>query len=157
MTDEELIEAAIAIAAEAHKGQVDKAGRPYILHPLRVMEQMRSDDEKIVAVLHDVVEDSAWTLSALQNAGFPSHIVSALDALTKRDGENYQDFIERVNCSPLAKAVKMADLRDNMNIARLPLPLTSKDHERLAKYARALRYLEGIAQATHQAALEKQP
>jgi len=157
MTDEELIEAATAIAVEAHKGQVDKAGRPYILHPLRVMEQMRSDDEKIVAVLHDVVEDSAWTLSALQNAGFPSHIVSALDALTKRDGENYQDFIERVNCSSLAKAVKMADLRDNMNIARLPLPLTSKDHERLAKYERALRYLEGIAQATHQTALEKQP
>jgi len=157
MTDEELIEAAIAIAVEAHKGQVDKARRPYILHPLRVMEQMRSDDEKIVAVLHDVVEDSAWTPSALQNAGFPPHIVSALDALTKRDGENYQDFIERVNCSSLARAVKMADLRDNMNIARLPLPLTSKDHERLAKYERALRYLKGIAQAIHRTALEKKP
>jgi GTP diphosphokinase / guanosine-3',5'-bis(diphosphate) 3'-diphosphatase len=138
-----MLDAAIAIAAEAHKGQVDKSGRPYILHPLRVMDSVQSDDEKIVAVLHDVVEDSDWTLLALQEAGFPSHIVWAIDALTKKQGEDYRNFTERVSQNTIATVVKIADLRDNMDITRLPLPLTEKDHARLDKYARALRYLGG--------------
>ncbi len=136
-----MLDIAISIAAHAHLGQVDKAGRPYILHPLRVMSAMDTDEQRIVAVLHDVVEDSEWTLTALEDAGFSAHIISALDALTKREGEDYHVFTQRVAHSDLATAVKSADLRDNMDITRLSHPLNDKDFERLAKYRRALSYL----------------
>jgi (p)ppGpp synthase/HD superfamily hydrolase len=135
-----LLDTAIQIAAEAHAGQKQKNGQPYILHPLRVMARVHSEDEKIVAVLHDVIEDTPWTAEQLQQRGFPPHILKALDCVTKRDGEAYQDFITRSGSDPIAIAVKLADLEDNMDVRRLP-QITTKDHERLDKYLTAYKRL----------------
>lgn len=132
---------AIAIAAEAHAGQNDKAGKPYILHPLRLMAAMTYEDARIVAVLHDVVEDGdGWTLDRLREEGFSDHEVQAIDALTRRRGEEYADYITRLSGNALAVEVKRADLRDNMDLNRL-VPRTDEEWDRYAKYARALAYL----------------
>jgi len=131
---------AVAIAAAAHLGQFDRAGEPYILHPLRLMSRASSHDERIVAVLHDVVEDTPWTLEKLADEGFPAHIVAALDALTKRHGEGYDAFLDRVLRDPLASRVKRLDLEDNLNAARLP-SFGPKDAERIDKYINAYRRL----------------
>ena len=138
------IERAIAIALAAHDGQVDKAGAPYIFHPLRMMLSLASLEERMVAVLHDVVEDSDVTLDRLRAEGFPDAVVAAIDALTKRDGEEYEVFIRRVGPLPLARRVKLADLRDNADLSRIS-QLTEKDRQRLAKYRRAIATLEGWA------------
>jgi (p)ppGpp synthase/HD superfamily hydrolase len=136
------LERAIAIAAEAHTGQTDKGDQPYILHPLRLMMQMRTDDQRRAAVLHDVVEDSDWTLDQLRSEGFSEPVVQAVDALTKRDGEPYDAFARRAAADPIARVVKIADIRDNMDLSRIPNP-TRKDHARLENYRRALVVLEG--------------
>ncbi len=136
------LERAIQIAVEAHQSKLDKAGAPYILHPLRVMLRMDTTAERIVAVLHDVVEDSGWSLKALEREGFPSRIVQAIGFLTRRDGETYEDFIRRLAQNPLARKVKLADLEDNMDIRRLP-QVTEKDLERLGKYHQAWVVLGG--------------
>lgn len=130
------LEDAIALAVEAHRGQRDKAGQTYILHPLRVMFRLDAETERMVAVLHDVVEDSPWTLERLRELGYPEEVLSALDCLTKREGETYEAFIERVRPHPLARRVKLADLEDNMDVRRLSA-VTSKDAERLARYRAA--------------------
>jgi (p)ppGpp synthase/HD superfamily hydrolase len=135
-----LLDTAIQIAAEAHAGQKQKNGQPYILHPLRVMARVHGEDEKIVAVLHDVIEDTPWTAEQLQHHGFPPHILKALDCVTKRDGEAYHDFITRSAADPIATAVKIAGLEDNMDVRRLP-EITTKDHERLDKYLTAYKRL----------------
>ncbi len=135
-----LLERAIRIATEAHQGQVDKAGAPYILHPLRVMLQVRSEDERIVAILHDTIEDSSLTFEDLRQEGFPPHILSALTCLTKISGESYEQFVERVKPNPLAREVKIADIRDNMDLSRLPA-VGEKDLQRLRKYHTALKSL----------------
>lgn len=129
------LEKAIIIAAKAHQGQEDKAGYPYILHPIRMMLCMSSEIEMIIAVLHDVVEDTDWTLSDLQKEGFSAEVLEAVDCLTRRDGESYEKFISRVRANPIARRVKIADLEDNMNIKRIS-NLTEKDMERLKKYHR---------------------
>jgi (p)ppGpp synthase/HD superfamily hydrolase len=134
------LERAIAIATEAHRGQKDKYGAPYILHPLRVMARVNSDAEKIVAVLHDVVEDTDWTLDRLRQEGFSAEVIEAIDRVTKREGEPYEDFVKRSGGNPLARRVKLADLEDNMDIRRLQT-VTDKDIDRLNKYLRAWRYL----------------
>jgi (p)ppGpp synthase/HD superfamily hydrolase len=134
------LEAAIQIAVQAHAGQKDKNGQPYILHPLRVMARVQTDDEKIVAILHDVVEDTSWTPDQLRKRGFPEHILQALDCVTKRAGEAYEDFVTRSASNPIAIRVKLADLEDNMDLRRLP-EITPKDHERLSKYLAAHRRL----------------
>ncbi len=134
------LEEAIILAAQAHKGQRDKYGSPYILHPLRVMARVKTEAEMTVAVLHDTVEDSEWTLDALREAGFSDAIVEAVDCLTKRDGESYDSLIERARRNPLARRVKIADLEDNMDVRRIP-EVTAKDAERLAKYRRAWQTL----------------
>ena len=135
------LERAIAIAAEAHAGTVDRAGKPYILHPLRVMMRVEGDDEKIVAALHDVVEGSDWTLEMLRAEGFSKRIVEAVDALSRRvddkGREPYDEFVKRAVANPLARPVKEADLLDNMDVLRLP-ELGDKDLKRLAKHHRAL-------------------
>ncbi|MCC6536577.1 MAG: HD domain-containing protein [Bryobacterales bacterium] len=131
------LEDAIALAALAHKGQLDKAGAPYILHPLRMMLRLAAEDERIVAVLHDVVEDTGWTFADLREAGFAETIVEAVDAMTHREGESYEDFVLRAGRNPVARRVKLADLDDNSDASRLPSPLTDKDRARLEKYARA--------------------
>ena len=137
------LQRAIEIATEAHKGQFDKAGRDYIEHPLRVMEMGKTEEEKIVGVLHDVVEDTPWTFEALEAEGFAPEIIAALKCVTKvSENENYDDFIERVKKNPLAVAVKINDLSDNMDIRRLPY-LSDKDIKRLKKYLKAYKKLTG--------------
>jgi (p)ppGpp synthase/HD superfamily hydrolase len=134
------LEDAIALAVEAHRGQRDKSGQPYILHPLRVMFFCEGAAERIVAVLHDVVEDTGRTFDDLRKLGFSEEVIAALDCVTKREGENYQQFVERVAGNPIAKQVKLADLRDNMDVRRLP-GISDRDMERLAKYLKAWKRL----------------
>lgn len=136
MTKTATIEDAISIAALAHKGQKDKAGAPYLLHPLRMMLRMNSEAAMMVAVLHDVVEDTDWKLEQLHEAGFSDEVIEAVDCLTHRKGESYEEFVERVRTNPIARQVKVADLEDNMNICRIS-QLGAKDLERLEKYHRA--------------------
>ena len=137
------LQRAIEIATEAHKGQFDKAGNDYIGHPLRVMEMGKTEEEKIVGVLHDVVEDTSWTFEALEAEGFSKEIIEALRCVTKTsENENYDAFIDRVKKNPLATAVKINDLTDNMDIRRLPY-LSDKDVKRLKKYLKAYKRLIG--------------
>lgn len=134
------IEKAIQLALEAHAGQVDKGGEPYILHPLRMMSRMEGEVEAIVAVLHDVVEDSDVGLQDLRVHGFSKEAIDAVECLTKREGEDYESFIRRVDGNEVARRVKIADLEDNLDIARIP-ELEPPDLERVAKYHRALQWL----------------
>jgi len=135
------LEEAITLAAGAHRGQKDKAGAPYILHPLRLMLRMETDAERIVAVLHDVIEDSHYSLDALNNEGYPPEIIEALDCLSRRENEPYDIFIERVKTNPLARKVKLADLEDNMDAKRLKT-MSRKDLDRLHKYQKAWKSLK---------------
>jgi GTP pyrophosphokinase len=112
------LERAIELAASAHAGQTDKAGATYIRHPLRVMEQMDTENERIAAVLHDVVEDTRCDLSTIENE-FGSEIREAVAALTKQDDEEYQEFVERAATNEIARKVKRADIEDNMDLTRL--------------------------------------
>ena len=137
------VERAIEIAANAHAGQVDKAGAPYVLHPLRMMLSLDAPEERMAAVLHDVVEDTLVALERLRAAGFPQAVIEAVDVLTKRKGEDYDDFIRRVAPNPLARRVKLADLRDNCDLSRIAQP-TEKDRARIEKYGRAIKYLESL-------------
>jgi Guanosine polyphosphate pyrophosphohydrolases/synthetases len=130
------LEQAIALAAQKHAGQKDKAGQPYILHLLRVMMQMETEEERIVAVLHDILEDTNTAVSELYDHGFDTTIVFAVIALTKRKDEDYYEFIERVSKNDLARRVKLADLKDNMNWDRIQNP-SEKDMERMQKYQKA--------------------
>ncbi len=151
------LERAIQIATEAHKGQLDKAGRDYIGHPLRVMEMGKTEDEKIVGVLHDVIEDTDWTFEMLEAEGFSREVIEALKCVTKlSENENYDDFIERVRKNPLAVAVKINDLTDNMDIRRLPY-LSDKDVKRLKKYLKAYKKLTGEPVYSVYAARQEHP
>jgi (p)ppGpp synthase/HD superfamily hydrolase len=136
------LERAVRIAAEAHEGQKDKSGAPYLLHPLRMMLRMQSDVARMAAILHDVVEDSDWTLDGLRAEGFSAEVVEAVDCLTHREDESYEAFVKRVKGNALARQVKLADLEDNMNLKRLS-EVTSKDLARLEKYHRAWLALTG--------------
>ncbi|XHX80584.1 MAG: phosphohydrolase [Stenomitos frigidus ULC029] len=129
----QLLGRAVAIAATAHQNQLDKANAPYILHPLRLLLRGQTPLEQIVAVLHDVVEDSDWTLKQLAAEGFPSEAIAALNCLTRRSGESYDEFIDRVLTNSLAMRVKRYDLEDNMTLTRMTV-LTAKDVERLQRY-----------------------
>lgn len=138
------LEKAIAIALEAHAGQVDKAGQPYILHPLRCMMATQTEAQRVAAVLHDVVEDTDWTLEALAAEGFPPKVIDTVDRLSRRQGETYDAFISRVMGSEDAVAVKIADIEDNLDVLRL-LVVTEKDGARLNKYLIAWRKLKGLS------------
>jgi (p)ppGpp synthase/HD superfamily hydrolase len=136
------LEDAICLAAGAHRGQVDKAGAPYILHVLRVV--LRQDDEtaRIVAALHDVSEDAGVTISALAEAGYSQEIRDAVDCLTRREGEPYEEMITRVLANRIARLVKLADLEDNMDPRR---KLEGEEaSERLERYAAARERLISI-------------
>ena len=140
----ELLAKAINIAVEAHKEQVDKVGMPYLGHVMRVMLSGRTDAEKIVGVLHDVVEDTDWTFDALLKEGFSTEIVEALRCVTKiSDDEPYDDFIERVKSNPLAVAVKINDLTDNMDVRRED-EINDYVVNRLRKYLKAYKDLTQI-------------
>ncbi len=132
---------AIEIAATAHAGQVDKGGKPYILHPLWVMDMVShlGEDYMIVAVLHDVVEDSDWTIDMLIKEGFSLSIVASLDLLDFRN-KDYDQRIRQISSDPKAKAVKLADIEHNTKVTRLK-GLRKKDFDRLEKYHRAYTYL----------------
>ena len=136
-----ILDRAKAIATSAHEGQVDKAGKPYIKHPMRVMNMGKTVEEKIAGVLHDVVEDSDWTFEMLEKEGIPKDVMDALRCVTTlSEDEDYDHFIERVKTNPLAVKVKLNDLKDNMDITRLG-EVTEKDLARLNKYIRAYRQL----------------
>lgn len=125
------------ISKEAHKGQVDKAGEDYFLHPYRVMVRCKDKTEQIVALLHDVIEDSDWTFEMLEEEGFTPEIIDALKCLTKlSDDEDYDDFISRVMTNPLAMKIKLYDIEDNLDLSRLG-ELTEADINRSKKYMRA--------------------
>nr|WP_314494160.1 GTP pyrophosphokinase [uncultured Pseudomonas sp.] len=138
------VEKAIVIAAIAHAGQVDKGGAAYILHPLRVMMKVHTPEERIVAVLHDVLEDTAVSLADLVRDGFNLKTLAALLALSRRAGEPYEDFVVRLGSDPLARSVKLADLADNSDLTRIPQPSTA-DWQRLHRYHRASAYLQALA------------
>lgn len=143
------LEDAVALAAQAHRGQVypSLSGEPFILHPLRVMLRMASDDERIVAVLHDVIEDTDCTLDDLRRAGYSKRIVNALDRLTHREGETYEAYIERLSDDPLARRVKLADLAENLanNLRIAETTSGAEPHERIVRYERAIAVLEAAA------------
>ncbi|NQS71855.1 MAG: guanosine-3',5'-bis(diphosphate) 3'-pyrophosphohydrolase [Desulfobulbaceae bacterium] len=140
------LERAIVIAAQAHLGQTDKGGDPYILHPLRVMLRMHSEEERITAVLHDVVEDSQWTLAALRAEGFSPVILQALEALTKKPKEDRLSAARRAAANTLARAVKLADNTENLDLSRIPQP-SDKDLARIAQYRQVRKILEDACQA----------
>ena len=132
-------ELALQIAQKAHAGQVDKAGKDYILHPMTVASYMDTDIEKTIAYLHDVLEDTDVTVDALRKI-FPNEIVDTLIILTHRKDESYFEYIQRVSKSKLAKKVKVADLLHNLDITRIKEP-TKQDYERLEKYKKSILYL----------------
>lgn len=138
-----MLEKAAKLAEKAHQGQVDKGGQPYILHPGRVMEQCETETEKIVALLHDVMEDTPYTLEDLRQEGFSEEVLEALLCLTHREGESYMAYIGRVCENPLAARVKYADLQDNMDLRRIPEP-TERDFARLEKYKGAKARIEKV-------------
>ena len=137
-----LLERAIALAVEKHAGQTDRVGAPYILHPLRVMFRVEGDLDRTVAILHDVVEDTDVTFDDLRAMGFSEAVIAALDGVTRRDDETYEEFVERSAANPVSMRVKLADLEDNMDLRRLVQPLREKDLERLNRYRSAYARLK---------------
>lgn len=135
-----LYQQALAIAKDAHKGQVDKAGMDYIQHPLFVASLVEGELAKTVALLHDVVEDSDWTLGDLRKEGLPEEVVQAVGIITKKRNENYEEYILRVKQNPLARQVKLADLYHNSDLSRLA-NVTDRDRKRVAKYQQAIAFL----------------
>lgn len=136
-----LIELALHRALKAYGGKVDKAGKPYILHPLRLAARLDDPISQSAALLHDVIEDSDTTEDDLREDGFPESVISAVVALTRRNGETYEAFIDRVRIHPLARKIKLLDIEDNMNLLRLNA-VTEKDLQRIAKYHRAWKRLD---------------
>lgn len=137
------LEKAIELAARYHAGQLDKGGLPYILHPLAVMMAVDGERAKMVAVLHDILEDTALTEADLHDAGFASDIVDAVLALTRQPGESRMDSARRLAVNPLAREVKLADIRHNMDVSRIAQP-GAKDNERLAEYRAVEAFLASM-------------
>jgi len=134
------VEKAIEIAARAHAGQVDKAGSPYIFHPLRIMLAVKTPFERMAAVLHDTVEDTTVTLVDLRDAGFPPEVLDAVEALTKRKGESRLEAARRAAKNPISLVVKLADVADNMDLGRISNP-SAKDYARLKEYVQVKEIL----------------
>ena len=139
------IEKAIRIAARAHEGQQDKEGLPYILHPLRVMQAVEGEDAQIVAVLHDVLEDTAVTADNLRKVGFGEPILAAVECVTHRKDEPYADYVVRCKENEIARRVKLADLEDNSRLARTILrpQRLQADFARIHRYVLAYKFLTG--------------
>ena len=134
------IEKAIELAARHHAGDTDKAGMPYLLHPLRVMFSVRTPFEMMAAVLHDIVEDTPVTLEDLENEGFHPDVIAAIDALTKKPGESRLEAAKRAAENSIARVVKLADVTDNMDLSRIPDP-EDRDFERLKEYVKVRKLL----------------
>jgi (p)ppGpp synthase/HD superfamily hydrolase len=140
---DKLLELALNLATEAHRGQVDKGGHPYINHVTRVSNNCSDLDSKIVGMIHDIVEDTYYTLNDLSELGFPDYIVQAIDAISKRKGESYNNYISRVKSNNIAIKVKLSDLKDNTDLSRLS-SIYIKDLKRWIKYNKLRRELEGL-------------
>lgn len=140
-----MIMTALKIAVEAHAGQTDKAGVPYILHPIHVAYAMETEEAFAAALLHDVLEDSDYTTSDLRDAGIPENVLEALELLTHRKGTPYLEYIRALKENPIARAVKIADLAHNIDIERLPA-VTERDLERVHKYKTAMTILNEVSQ-----------
>ena len=132
---------ALCLAYEAHRGQVDKSGVPYVFHPLHLAEQMEDEDSIVAALLHDVVEDTDYSLEDLRSMGFPEKALEAVALLTHDPAEPYLSYVARVKENPVARRVKLADLRHNSDLGRIDR-VTQRDLERVEKYAAAIRLLE---------------
>lgn len=137
------LEQAIKIALEVHSGQVDKAGEMYLLHPLRLMFKFQTEDERVVAVLHDVVEDGEITLENLKLLGFSDSVVNAIDCLSRRKAEKYGNFISRLSINEIARKIKIEDIKDNLDLTRLN-HIGEKELKRIEKYHHSLKLLEGV-------------
>ena len=133
------IELARALAAYAHEGQLDKAGQPYLSHPVAVAEKVHTPEEKVTALLHDVLEDTFVLPETIENL-FGAVILTAVQAVTKMPGESYFDFVARAKQNLIARVVKLADLEHNMDLSRIPKP-TGEDLARLEKYRKAKAFL----------------
>ena len=132
---------ALKLCFDAHKNQVDKSGMPYVFHPFHLAEQMETEETIIVALLHDVIEDTEYTIEDLIEEGFDKTVVDAVALMTHADGVDYMQYIAAIKQNPIAKAVKLADLRHNSNISRLDV-IDEKAYERRKKYMEALEFLE---------------
>ena len=139
-TEQSMVDLALSIARKAHEGQLDKAGVDYIEHPIYVASQVDTEEEKAVALLHDVIEDSPVSAEELLQAGLPETVVTAVQILTKKKEQDYQTYLETVKKNPLARVVKLADLKHNSDLSRLS-SITEKDRERLKKYKKAIDFL----------------
>ena len=133
------VEKARAWAERLHKGQTEKNGKPYVGHPARVAGRMNSPEEQVVGWLHDTVEDTEMTLEGIEE-GFGPETAAAVDAISRRDGEEWDDYLRRVKQNPIARQVKISDLIDNSNLSRID-QITMRDVERQARYNRALKYM----------------
>ena len=133
---------AIKLCFKAHEGQVDKSGLPYVHHPLHLAEQMDDEDSTIAALLHDVVEDTDYTIKDLKGMGFGDAVIEAIDIMTHRPGVPYMDYVKEIAKNPIARKVKLADLNHNSDLTRLNHEPTSKDLERVEKYKKAKELLE---------------
>lgn len=136
----EMTKKAILLAFRAHEGQTDKAGMPYILHPLHLAEQMEDEASAAAALLHDVAEDTEYTIDDIRGMGFPDEVISALELLTHDKSVPYMDYAARIGQNPIARRVKIADLRHNCDLSRIG-NVTPRDLERVEKYKAALRLL----------------
>ncbi len=137
----EMTNKAMNLAYAAHHGQLDRSGIPYVLHPFHLAEQMETEETVIVALLHDVVEDTEYTLEDLRQMGFPDSVMDALALITHDPSVPYLDYVERLKSDPIARAVKLADLTHNSDLSRFPV-VTEKDLERLKKYKEAMIILK---------------
>ena len=139
---------AIKLMFKLHRDQTDRSGLPYVFHPWHVAESMDDEASTIVALLHDSLEDTEITLDELADMGFPDEVIHALDLMTHRDGDDYFAYVEKLADDPLARKVKLADLKHNLDISRLET-VTEKDLERAEKYRKAIEYLERFQNTTY--------
>ena len=132
---------ALKLCFEAHKDQIDKSGMPYVFHPFHLAEQMADENTTIVALLHDVIEDTEYTLDDLRKFGFAEDVLSAISLMTHADDVPYMEYVAQIKTNPIAKAVKLADLKHNSDMSRLDR-ITQIDEERAKKYKQAIELLE---------------
>lgn len=132
---------ALKLCFEAHKNQIDKSGMPYVFHPFHLAEQMTDEKTTVVALLHDVIEDTEYTLNDLKDKGFTDDVLSAIALMTHADGVPYMEYVALIKTNHIAKTVKLADLRHNSDMSRLDR-VTACDRERVEKYKKAIELLE---------------
>ncbi len=139
-----IFERALALATLNHAGQVDKAGEPYVMHVIRVMQGVHDHDEKIIALLHDLIEDTTITVEDLMGFGFSQQTIHSVKLLTRDPKEDYMDYIKKLSHDRRARHVKLSDLRDNQDHTRLKNPMTEESQIRLAKYQKAEAFLREV-------------